>query len=320
MGGWLTKALVQSGHEVIALVRNPDSFKHEHAQSINIIKGDITDPESFHSHLKSVDTVFHLAGVVGYSRAARPLMNLVNIEGTQNIVSATAQSNVRKLIYMSSVVAVGASFDGKEPLDESSKYNVSHLNLGYFETKKAAEDIVLGASREGSIDATAVNPSTIYGPSDAQKGSRKTQLKVARGRFPFFTEGGVSIISIEDVITSTLAAWQKGKSSERYILSGDNISIRQLFEMIAAEAGVEPPKIKLPTPIVKALGLSGDLLEAIGKKGMINSENAHTATLYHWFSNRKAREELDLNPRSAQVAIRESIQWVREQGWLKTYE
>jgi dihydroflavonol-4-reductase len=216
---------------------------------------------------------------------------------------------------MSSVVAVGASFDGK-PLDEESPYTISHLNLGYFETKKAAEDLVREACRKGQIEAVCLNPSTIYGAADAKKGSRKTQLKVAQGRFPFYTSGGVSIVSVHDVIEAVLTAREKGRNGERYILSGENLTIKDVFTRIAHLAGAKPPGIYLPNLAVKAIGKVGDMLENMGRKGPLNSENAWTALLYHWFDNSKARAELNFNPRPAQDALKESVDWMKEQGLL----
>lgn len=314
VGGWLVKELVEQGHDVKCLVRNPESC--EGLNDVCLVKGDVTDLDSMASELKGVETVFHLAGVVGYSRSQRPLMEAVNVQGTKNVVDAMKSQSINKLIYMSSVVAIGASFDGKQPLNEDSEYNLSHLNLGYFETKRLAEEAVFAAAKAGEIEAVALNPSTIYGPGDAKKGSRKTQLKVARGKFPFYTSGGVSIVSVKDVVSATLAAWEKGRSGERYIISGDNITIKKLFEIIAEKANVKPPNIYLPNSIVHALGFAGDCLENIGKKGPLNSENAWTSTMFHWFSNEKSKKHLGLRPMSAEQAIGESISWIKEQKWI----
>lgn len=316
VGGWLVKELVQQGHQVSCLVRSPEKCDDLNDLDIELLKGDVTDLDSIVKNLQSTETVFHLAGVVGYSRAARHLMDQVNVQGTKNVIEAMKTKSVTKMVYMSSVVAIGASFDGKQPLDESSKYNIKHLNLGYFETKRLAEEAVFAANSSGEIQAVAVNPSTIYGPGDAKKGSRKTQLKVAQGKFPFYTSGGVSIISVRDVITATLTAWEKGRNGERYILSGENITIKKLFEIIAELAGVDPPKIYLPNPVVHGLGKVGDFLENVGKKGPINSENAWTSTMFHWFSNEKAKRDLNLQPMNARQAIAESVGWIKQQGMI----
>jgi dihydroflavonol-4-reductase len=315
VGAWLVRNLTEKGETVHVLHRKTSNLDDLKGLPFVSKLGDVTDAASVSSACLDVDTVFHLAGVVGYSKTARPLMDQVNIGGTRNVVEAVQTGRKPKLIYMSSVVAVGASFD-RTPLNEDSPYNLSHLNLGYFETKKAAEDLVREACRKGKIEAVCLNPSTIYGAADAKKGSRKTQLKVAQGRFPFYTSGGVSIVSVHDVIQAVLTAREKGRNGERYILSGENLTIKDTFDRIAALAGAKPPGIHLPNLAVKAIGKVGDMLETMGRKGPLNSENAWTALLYHWFDHSKARSELNFNPRPAQDALQESVGWMKEQGLL----
>ena len=142
------------------------------------------------------------------------------------------------------------------------------------------------------------------------------QLKVAKGKFPFYTSGGVSIVSVNDVVDALVTAWQEGKSGERYILCGENITIKSLFEMIAAEAGVAAPSKHLPNLAVKTIGKIGDVMEYFGKKGPLNSENATVAVMYHWFSHEKATNELGFRPRPARECIAESVKWSKENGRL----
>lgn len=317
VGGWLVRELLNRQYDVKILARKNSDLSDLKNLKFEIATGDITDESSVVNALTDCDSVFHLAGVVGYSKAQRPLMEEVNVKGTLNVLNAIGKRPVRRLVHMSSVVAVGASFDGQHPLNENSEFNLHHLNLGYFETKRKAEELVFEYVKTRGLDAVAVNPSTIYGAGDAKKGSRKVQLKVAQGRFPFYTPGGVNVIAVEDVVSGLLAAWEKGESGQRYILAGENISIKTLFEWIAESAGVQPPQYYLPKPALHLLGKVGDQLEKFGRKGPINSENAWTSTLYHWFDNSKAKQQLGLNPRPAREAIDASVNWIREQGLLK---
>lgn len=317
VGTWLTRKLLDLGHDVRVLSRSGQAKFPFDSKSIEVIKGDISDITSLKNATQNIQTVFHLAGLIGYTKALHQEMVKVNVIGTANVIEAMTANNCPKLVYMSSVVAIGAGFHSKQILNEESEYNVKHLNLGYFETKKAAEDLVKAAVQKKQIESVILNPSTIYGPGDATKGSRKMQIKVAQGKFPFYTSGGVNVIHIEDVINALIAAWEKGRNGERYILAGENIYIKQLFQYIAEVAGVPAPKILIPKPILHLLGKIGDTLEAAGKKGPISSENAWTSTLFHWFDNSKAKKELGLNPRPAQLAIRDSVEWMRENGLLK---
>lgn len=315
VGSWLVRRLIEKGESVHVLHRANSSLDELRGLSFKSCLGDITDASSLRSALQDVDTVFHLAGVVGYTRAQREQMERVNVEGTRNVVDALKKSS-KKLVYMSSVVAIGASFD-KKPLNEESAYNIAHLDLGYFETKRHAEQLVKNATNKGLIGSVILNPSTIYGAGDAKKGSRKTQLKVARGELPFYTSGGVSVVSVHDVVAAVIKARDVGRNGERYILSGENITIKDLFERIAAIAGVKPPAIYLPNFIVHALGKLGDGLEKIGRKGPISGENAWTSVLYHWFDHAKASAELDFKPKPAQECIAESVEWMKHNGYLK---
>lgn len=317
LGSWVTRALVSDGHEVYALVRPNADLSELNGVSCTFIHGDVTDLNSLLQAFKGMDSIFHLAGVIAYKKSQRHLMDKVNVQGTANVVAACRENKIRRLVYLSSVVAIGAGFNSSQVCTETSKYNISHLNLGYFETKHEAEKIVKAACDKNEIDAVILNPSTIYGAGDAKKGSRKMQLKVAQGKLKFYTSGGVNVVAVEDVVDGILKAWKSGRSGERYILAGENILIKDLFAMIAAEAGVPAPTHQLPNGLLHAVGFFGDQLEKFGLKGPLSRENAYTATMYHWFDSRKAQQELNFKPRPASFAIHNSVQWMKDQGLLK---
>lgn len=312
VGTWMTKKLLDRGHNVRVITRSGRVDFAYDSSKIEVMRGDVTNLESLQRATLDIDTVFHLAGVVGYSRAAREEMYKTNVLGTENVISAVEKAKCRRLVHMSSVVAVGANFTDGPPLNENSEFNIHHLDLGYFETKHEGEKLVREAVKQNRIDAVILNPSTIYGPGDAKKGSRSTQVKVARGKFPFYTSGGVNIIHIEDAVNAIYRAWEVGRTGERYILAGENIRIKELFQLIADAAQVSAPKIYLPNAVVLSLGRIGDFLEKIGRKGPINTENAWASILYHWFDSSKAQKELGLNTRPAKEAIGESVQWMKD--------
>lgn len=300
VGSWLARRLVKEGHQVRVLCRNPKGLDQDLREQCDIAQGDITQPESVIRAAQKVNRVYHLAGLVAYTDDQRLAMEKVNIQGTKNVIDACLKNDVPELVYMSSVVAIGASFK-PVVLDENSAYTISKLNLGYFETKREAEDVVMKAHQSGRIKAFFLNPSTIYGPGDFKKGSRKIQLKVALGKFPFYTSGGVSVVSIDDVIEGVVQVTARGRAGERYILSGDNLTIRDLFIKIAREMNVKAPWIHLPTPIVRMMG----------KFGGLSRESSYTSTMYHWFDNSKATRDLGLNFKSSDVAIKESVDWLK---------
>ncbi len=300
VGSWLTRRLLKEGHQVRVLCRNSSTLDQDLKEKCEIAEGDISDEASLTVAMNGIERVYHLAGLVGYTEDLRPAMEKTNVHGTQNIINICLAQKVNELVYMSSVVAVGASHR-PEVLNEYSLYDIGDLNLGYFETKKKAEDLVIRACIDQGLKAYIINPSTIYGPGDFKKGSRKAQLKVARGKLPVYTFGGVSVVSIEDVIEAAINVTKFGRPAERYIISGDNITIKELFEMIASETGVPPPKYPLPTFLVRILG----------KLGLMSRETSLTATMYHWFDHSKAERELKIKFKSAAEAIKESVEWLK---------
>lgn len=315
LGAHLVEKLRNEGLDVVAFVRKGSQLNDIHSKDkIKFEYGDITEKDSIISALKNsnAEVVFHLAGFVGYKKSERPLMEKINVEGTQNVVDAMKISKVAKLIHVSSVVAIGAGYKPTEILDENSSYNLAPLNLGYFETKRKAEELVKAATSKGEIQSVILNPSTIYGPADAKKGSRKTQLKVAQGKFKFYTSGGVSVVSVEDVIEGIYRGFKVGRNGERYILSGENILIKELFEKIAAVAGVSAPSVYLPNVALHIIGKIGDLSTKLGYPMSLSQENAWTASMFHWFKNDKAKQELGMQFKPADFGIRQSVEWMRE--------
>ena len=318
VGSWLTKRLIKDGYDVIAPVRNIKKAQELNSEGATLEPYSLTDSKSINSIFKKhqPDIVFHLAGYIAYKKEERQKMYEANVTGTQNIVSACTKYKTSKLIYMSSVVAIGAGQNKNDVLDEMSPFNVGQYDFGYFETKKEAESIVMAAHKKEGLHAICLNPSTIYGPGDMLKGSRKAQLKAAKGKMPFYPKGGVSIIHIEDLISAVMASITKAKPGERYILSGENISLKELFSIISKAAKVQPPKIGLNRPVMLTIAYLFKGLGILGIKAPLSVENAYIASMYHWFDNTKATNTLGLVTRPAEEIIKESVLWAKEHSLI----
>ena len=320
VGGWLTRRLVAEGVEVRILKRSPGPPADELAGiPLDVRRGDVTDPDSVRAAVSGVDVVFHLAGLIAHSKAERAAMQAVNVEGTRNVVEACAHRAGPRLVHMSSIAALGASFDGKRLLTEASTYNLDALHLAYFETKRDGEALVLEAARAGRVQAVSINPGTVYGAGDARKGSRAAMLRVARGTMPFFPPGGVNVVDVETVVDALIAADRLGRSGERYLVGGENLLLKTVFSLIARESGVKAPAIGIPGAALKVLGRIGDWRERRGRHGPLTSEAAWGAVLFHWFDSSKARLEFGLRPRPAASAIAASVRWSREQGLITNW-
>lgn len=317
IGTHLLKALVKNNYQVCILHRassNLEAFSSLGSQ-ITYIKGDILDSDTLDAAIKDKDYVFHLAGLISSSRKDKKLMEAVNVSSTKKIIYFCLKHSVKRLIYLSSVVSVGASQD-KIILNEDSVYDDSLNALSYFDTKKRAEELVFFAAKNKNLPAIILNPSTVYGPGDVKKASRKLQKLAAMGKLPFYTNGGVSVVGIDEVVEAIINSITKGRIGERYILSGENISIKNLLKQISNLAGTRPAFLKIPNFIFFLLGFVGDLLAYIGVNFPFTIEKVKVASLYHWFDSSKAQKELNFKPKTAKQAITKSITWSKENKFI----
>lgn len=309
IGSYLAKSLATEV-EVRAMFHGralPDPL----AQVVTPTKADLTDPVALIDLCRDVSTVFHCAAVVGHSRRDNELMRRVNAEGTKNILDAAINAGVKNFVYVSSCVTVGASDSPGAPLDEESPQTLSRYNLGYVASKTAGETLVLDAARVGKIRGVVVNPSVVYGAGDMLKDSRAPQRAVCAGKMVCYPVGGVSVVAVEDVVDGILGAWRKGRAGERYLLTGENMTIKELFSAIADCAGVRAPWVRIPTSVLRTLGVVGDGANRLGIPFPIDSDSAITATLYYWYTSEKARREFGFQARSARSAIASSVAFNR---------
>lgn len=310
IGSWLVRKLLTEGHYVRVLCRKTSTFPLIYDLDFDKAFGDITDPKSLAPAFENIDVVFHLAGHIGYKKSERGLMEKINVQGTENMIQAAKSTpSIKKFVHLSSVVAVGAGRTPFEVLDESSPYLISSYNFGYFETKRQAEKLVLAEAKAGNLDAIALNPSTVYGPGDMLKGSRKSQLKVMQGKLPFYPHGGVNVVGVFEVVDAIYKSVELGRTGERYILCGDeNLYIKDLLEKIAALAGSKPPRIELPSGVMSFLGFLGQFTG--GRP--IDSETAKVTQLYHWFRCGKAKKELEFKPSPVDESLAASVRWAKD--------
>ncbi|MBK9295032.1 MAG: SDR family NAD(P)-dependent oxidoreductase [Oligoflexia bacterium] len=315
LGSWIVKGLNKKNFEVFILHRKTSDLSALKSINYKSFIGDITDIESLKEAMRGMDVVFHVAGLVSYKHNERAQMQHVNVNGTANVVEACIANKVKRLVHTSSIVTIGAGLD-EQILNEDSPYNLTKYNLGYYETKKAAEDVVLKACKKNLIDAVVVNPSTMFGPGDATKSSRQKYLKVARGEFDYYPSGGVNILDVEDAVDGHILALEKGRSGERYILGNDNIYIKDLFDMFALACNSKPPSKKLSKFVLRSIFYLGSTMARLGLNVPFSYESAMIGSMYHWYSHEKAKKELGFNPRPAKQAILKSVQWCKEQNLL----
>ena len=314
VGKALVRRLLKQGHQVTCLGRSPDlNLFTKERSSVSWLSADLKKPlpPPVLDSLSQFDEVYHLAGLIAYQKAQYQEMMQVNVHGTENLLTSCIAAEIPTFYYLSSVVAIGANKNKEEaPRRETDTFNLAPFAFGYFDSKHLAEKRVIELSESKKIRTLILNPSTIYGPEDALKGSRKSQVKVAAGRFPFSPKGGVNVVHLDDVLDSFEHVKKWGRKNQRYIIANQNLTIEQLFQKIAHFAKVPAPRWVLPTPALLALGHVGDAAAKYGVSLGFSAENARVASLFHWFDAGLSQTELKMNYRSSDQAIEDSVRWI----------
>ena len=316
LGGNLAAALVAAGHDVRATRRAGTQVRHLADLAIDWRDADLASTDALARAFDGADAVFHCAAAVTVVRTVTPEMTAANVTGTEHVIDACVRAGVKRLVHTSSVVAIGLSTDGR-PCDETAAWNFDTEGLvdAYSLTKHRAEEVVRGA--RDRIDAVIVNPTYMFGPRDARPSSGKLIIDVARGRVPGSTPGYNNFVDVRDVARGMIAAWQRGRRGERYILGGHDMTYRDVFRAIAGAAGVRPPRFRVPHPVARAIGLVGDLQEKLGREPIVNgTQVAYAFTDKFRFTSERARTELGYTIGPLEPALRDAIAWFRAHGML----
>jgi nucleoside-diphosphate-sugar epimerase len=282
LGSYLIKQLIKQNVKIKALYRSEIPFADEH---IEWIKGDIFDIILLEEILTDVDEVYHCAGKVSFNSKDKKELFKTNIEGTANIVNACLNAGVKKLLHVSSVSALGR-IRVNTTVDESMQWSEETSNSVYGESKYLAEMEVWRGIAEG-LNAVIVNPTIILGAGDWNKSSSEI-FKTVYKEFPYYTEGVTGFVDVIDVVNAMITLMNSDISAERFIISAENISYKDLFEMIAAAFHKKPPH-KNVTPFMATAVWRLEAVKSLftGKAPFITKETARTALAKVYFDNSK---------------------------------
>src|SRR5258705_3626352 len=253
LGSYIIKELVEKNYPIRALRRStsklPFYISKEIFDKVQWIEGDVLDVISLEKAMTGVDRVIHSAATISFLKRERKWMSQVNIEGTANTVNVALAKNISRFVHISSVAALGRSSSGAK-IDEEKKWTESKLNSHYGISKQKAEMEVWRAMGEG-LNAVIANPSTVIGFGDWNTSSCRL-FKNIYEEFPWYTDGINGFVDIEDVARATVQLMETNISEERFIISGDNWSFRQLFNSIADGFGKKHPRRKA-TPFLSGM-------------------------------------------------------------------
>lgn len=299
---WRLRCLVRKGQQLPQLAGVP----HER------IEGSLApeDDEALRIGTCGADVVVHLAAIVSFRREDRAAMQAINADATARLCAHARAARVRRFLHMSTISAVGCS-DRPAVLDETSPYNFGPLDIGYCDTKRAGEDAVRAECARG-LDAVIVNPPSMYGAGDRRKADGSLMEALLKGRIGFAPPGGINVANVLDVCRGCIQAIDRGRTGERYILGGENLTGRQLFARLAQLAGTKAPRLSPPGFVVRTAAALVRAVEAVrGSRPPLTSEILRLAPRYLWYSSEKASAELEYRPGSVDAGIQAALDEVR---------
>jgi dihydroflavonol-4-reductase len=313
VGGNLCRALLHQGHQVKALVHKDDSSIRD--LNVERIKGDLADPSSLVILCKDAEVVFHLAALISVG-GNRKALELTNVTGTRNLIDAMLKSKVSRLVHFSSIHALEHN-PVDQPMDETRPLVTKALMM--YESTKAKGDLLVQESIAKGLDAVILNPTAILGPYDYKPSLvGQVLLRLYKGTLPALVPGGYDWVDVRDIVQAAISAMTKGKTGERYILSGQWLSVGELARSLEEVTNKEIVKLTIPTsvarigvPFIKIYSMISGQHPLYTFQSLDVLMNGNRMII-----NDKARRELDFSPRPIKETLADSIEWFRMNGYL----
>ena len=312
LGNNLVRLLNERGEAVRVLARGEGTPTAFSGLDLDIRRGDVRDCEAVRSAMQGISSVFHCAAVVTMGWRGMQESRAVNVEGSANVGQAAREAGAR-MVHVSSIDALGLG-TRDSPATESTPY-APHVPCPYAVTKREAEVALLQLAAEG-LDLVIINPGFMLGPWDWRPSSGRMLLEVAAGKGVFVPHGMNQFCGALEVAAGAVAARDKGRSGERYIMTGELLSYMEAFRLFAEITGGRKPRFRLRRFGLFLAGKLGDAKTAItGREGDVNSAALAMTRLPRFFSHRKAVEELGYCPRPVRQSAELAWQWFLEHGY-----
>jgi dihydroflavonol-4-reductase len=304
VGRHVVSALVARGASVRAFDRRPAP-----SSDVEFVAGDVLDADAVGRALEGCDALFHLAAVYSYARRDTALMESVNVEGTRVVAEAAVRAGVPRIVHTSTCATCGP-VPGRRAT-ELDHPALSDLRIPYKRTKLRGEQVALEAARSG-VEVVVVNPTVPVGPGDLRPTpTGKMVADVAHGRARgYLARSALNVVAVDDVARGHLLAFEHGEPGERYLLGGEDMSIRDVFAVVARAAGLSAPRIGVPWSVAYGAALAAGLaLRPLGREPeLLLVDEVRSGRLPHLFDDSKARAELGYTSRPAEQALAEATQ------------
>ncbi|MCR5154640.1 MAG: NAD-dependent epimerase/dehydratase family protein [Lachnospiraceae bacterium] len=320
LGGTICRHLIDRGDRVRAFVLPNDPARKFVPEEVEIVEGDLTDIESlerFFDVPKGTETVvLHIASIVSVNPEYNQKVMDVNVGGTENIINlCLSHPECKKLVYCSSTGAIPELPKGKK-IKEVDRFESEKVLGCYSQSKAIATQKVLDAVKNRNLNACVVHPSGIMGPEDFAIGETTgTLIKIINGEMPAGIDGSFNLCDVRDLADGTIAAIDKGRKGECYILGNEPVSFKKFCKMISDESGCKPVRMFLP---IWAANLMGKVMEnnakKTGKKPLLTTFSVYNLARNNTFDSSKAINELGYHTRSYEETIHDEVQWLKAAG------
>src|SRR5580658_8357299 len=317
LGSHVARALADRGADLRLLVRTSSNLKNLEGLKPETATGDLRDPASLEKAMSGCEVVFHVAADYRLWLRDPNEMYRSNVEGTRAILDAAQKNRVRCVVYTSSVATMGFTGNGRLA-DEDSPVALADMIGHYKRSKFMAEQVALEAGRAG-MRVVTVNPTTPVGEQDIKPTpTGRIVVDFLKGKFPAYVETGLNLVDVRECALGHVEALERGKSGQRYILGGENLTLKQILDKLGAISGLPSPKVKLPYFVAYAAGLvdqtvSGRLLH---REPRATVETVRMGKKKMWASSGKAERELGWKILPADNALRRAVEWFRANAYV----
>jgi dihydroflavonol-4-reductase len=309
VGSAVARVLLARGHTLRLLVRPGGDRRNIAGLPADLAEGDLTDPVSLARAAEGCRYLVHVAADYRLWVPDPAAMMQANVAGTRALLLAAQSRGVERIVYCSSVAALGLVGDGSVA-DETTEVHPDSIVGTYKQSKYLAEQAVLSLVAEHDMPVVIVNPSTPVGPRDIKPTPTGRMIRdAARGRMPAYVETGLNIVHVDDVAEGHALALERGIVGERYILGGEDFSLGDLFALVAKAAGRRAPRLRLPIGPLVPVALVCEALARFGLEPVVTRETLAMARKKMFFSSAKARAALGYAPRPAVQAVEDAVAW-----------
>ena len=315
LGHHVVMELLKNQHVVHILVRSKQKIYFD-LNSITLFEGDFTDTECLTRAAVGCEAIIHIAAVTDTRLLHADDYRTVNVKGVAQIIQVANKSDIRKIVYISSANTVGYGTE-QQLADERFTIQYPFTESFYAQSKSEAEKIVIEASQKPEQHNVIINPTFMLGAYDTKPGSGKLLLIGYKQKVLFIPKGGKNFVDVRKVAIAACNALTLGRNGERYLASGINLSFKEYYTLQKQVGNYSQKIFVLPDFLLVLIGVTGDVLRKAGIKTEVCSMNLRQLMIHEYYSNKKAKTELNLPDTNLKVVIKETIDWFTMMKYIK---